>query len=120
MIGDGVVDRVLVALLFAPLAVPALLLILGLLCGLIRPAGMWRDSFATAHFSPTRLYQFIATVVAAAGVVITLAQPETIAFPSIPGWLVLAAGGGNGVYLIAKLAASRRAAAGRPTAATGG
>jgi hypothetical protein len=122
MIGaDGILDRIVVIFLLAPLAVPAALLVLGLLAGLIRPAGLWRDSFATGDLSPARIYQFIAALVAAAGVVIALARTGATSFPPIPGWLVVAAGGGNAIYLIAKLTASRRVAAPRrPAETTGG
>lgn len=57
MIGDGIFDRMLVIFLFAPLSVPAASLILGLLCGLIPAARLWRDSFAAADLSPVRIHQ---------------------------------------------------------------
>jgi hypothetical protein len=120
MIGDGILDRILLVLLFAPLAVPAALLVLGLLCGLIRAAGLWRDSFVTADLSPVRIYQFAASLVGAAAILIALARTGATAFPPVPGWVVVAAGGGNTVYLMAKFAASRRVAARRPGKSKGG
>jgi len=120
MIGDSILDRMPVIFLFAPLAVTAALLILGLLCGLIPAAGLWRDSFATADLSPVRIYQFAATLIGAAAVLIALARTGATAFPPIPEWLVVTSGGGNAVYLIAKFAASRRFAARQPAESKGG
>ena len=83
------------------LAVPATLLILGLLCGLIPAAGLWRDSFATADLSPVRIYQFAATLVGAAAVLIAFAR--TGQFPSeIPDSLAILTGGSLATYLTSK------------------
>lgn len=120
MIGKGTLDAIFVAILFAPLVVPAIFLILGLLCGLIRPTGIWRNSFAPEELSPARIVQFIATVAAASGILIALAQTGATSFPPVPEWLAAAAGGGNLVYLGTKLAAARRFATQRVTTSTGG
>ncbi len=88
---------------FTPLVLPAALILLGMLTGRISVAGLWYDSFQTDQLSPARVYQFIATLVAAAAVLIGLAHTGGTAFAPFPEWLFTAVGGGNIIYLGAKL-----------------
>lgn len=95
-----------------PLVFFPALLILAILIGAIRPTGLWRDSFASAEFSPARVFQFIAALVAVAAVLIGLIRSGGTAFAPLPPWLLAAAGGANAIYLGAKWNSCRRSGVG--------
>jgi hypothetical protein len=108
VIGHGLIERLVMLLLFAPLVVLAAILVIGLLCGRIGARGLWRDSFAAGDFSPARVYQTIAALTGAAGILATLWQSGATSFPPVADWLVASVGGGNIMYLGAKYMASRQ------------
>jgi hypothetical protein len=95
-------------LAMAPLVIFPPIVMLALLTGAIRPAGLWSHDANATQISPARVMQFIFGLGAVAAALIGLAQSGGTAFAPLPQWLFIAAGGGNILYLGAKWNASRR------------
>jgi hypothetical protein len=88
--------------LMVPLLALPVFAILAMLTGRMPIGGIWRDSFDTQSFSPTRLFQSIVAVSVALTTLIGLAGTSGNGFPPIPDWVLALAGGGNAIYLGAK------------------
>ena len=99
--------RVLALVAFVPLVFFPSLVIISLLTGAIRANGLWHNSFDPAEFSPARVFQFLAALVAVGAAVIGFVHSGGTAFKPLPGWLLAVADGGNAIYLGTKWNSSR-------------